>query len=109
MADLKLISTTNRRIKPLVKAALENELRLLEAGIRQTKQSLQKFEEKYHMSTQDFFSGYQNDELRETLEFAEWIGEYRLLERLKEKADILRDIRFAPQEVRPFYLSPPQT
>lgn len=95
MADLKLTSRSSHRLKPLVQAALENELRLLEAGIRQTKQNLQKFEKKYHMSTQDFFSGYQNDELRETLDFAEWIGEYRLLERLKEKANILRDIRFA--------------
>jgi len=37
----------------------------------------------------------ENDGLEETLEFAEWIGEYRLRERLLEKADILRAIRFA--------------
>ena len=30
-----------------------------------------------------------------TLEFAEWIGEHRLRERLLEKADVLRAIRFA--------------
>ena len=30
-----------------------------------------------------------------TLEFAEWIGEYRLRERLLEKAETLRAIRFA--------------
>jgi len=95
MADLTVVSTHKRHLKPVVKAALENELRLLEVGIRQTERNLQRFEEKYHLSTQEFFSRYQNDELEETLELAEWVGEYRLLERLKEKAEILRDIRFA--------------
>ncbi len=95
MADLKLISTHKRQLKPVVKAALENELRLLEVSIRQAERNLQGFEEKYHLSTQEFFSRYQDDELEETLELAEWVGEYRLLERLKEKAEILRDIRFA--------------
>ena len=38
---------------------------------------------------------YEQDELTETLEFAEWIGEYHLLERLREKADTLREIQFA--------------
>jgi len=27
------------------------------------------------------------------MEFAEWIGEFRLMSRLQEKAEILRDIR----------------
>jgi len=31
--------------------------------------------------------------LGETLELAEWIGEYRLLERLREKADMLEGAR----------------
>jgi len=95
MADLKLISSHKRQLKPLVKAALENELRLLEVGVRQAERNLQRFEEKYHLSTREFFLRYQNDELEETLELAEWVGEYRLLERLKKKAEILKDIRFA--------------
>ena len=37
---------------------------------------------------------YENDELPESLEFAEWIGEYRLLSRLREKADAYRGIKF---------------
>ena len=53
------------------------------------------FEEKYHLSSQEFVPRYENEELEETLDFAEWIGELRLLERLREKAETLRDIRFA--------------
>ena len=47
------------------------------------------------MATQEFISRYENDEMEETMDFAEWIGEFRLLERLKEKAETLKDIRFA--------------
>jgi len=95
MADLRLVSTRKRQLKPLVEGALANELRLLEAGIRRTEQRLLEFEEKYHLKTEDFISRYEKDEMEETMDFDEWIGEFRLLARLGEKVDTLRDIRFA--------------
>lgn len=95
MAELTLTSPRRRQLKALVEAALHNELRLLEAGIRRTRQKLQEFETRYGLPSAEFIRRYEQDELEETLEFAEWIGEYRLLERLEEKADTLREIRFA--------------
>jgi phage shock protein A len=95
MAELKLISPRQRQLKHLVEAALHNELRLLEAGIRRTEQRIQEFETRHALSSAEFVNRYEQDELKETLEFVEWIGEYRLLERLREKADILREIQFA--------------
>jgi hypothetical protein len=95
MAELTLVCNHKRQLKPLVEGALKNELRLLEAGMRRTEQSIRKFEEKFHLSTQEFISRYENDEMKETMDYAEWIGEYRLLQRLREKAETLRDIRFA--------------
>jgi hypothetical protein len=95
MAELTLISPSQRPIQPLVEGALPNELRLLEAGIRRSEQRLQEFETRYSLSTIDFIQRYENDELEETLEFAEWIGEYRLRERLLEKAEALRAIQIS--------------
>jgi hypothetical protein len=95
MAELILVSPSQRPIQPLVEGALQNELRLLEAGIRRSEQRLQAFESRYGLSTADFLQRYENDALEETLEFAEWIGEYRLRERLQEKVEALRAIRFA--------------
>ena len=95
MSELTLVSTHKRPLRPLVQAALENELRLLEAGIRQTEQRLSAFEAKYQLSTADFQRRYESDELTETLDFAEWVGETRLLERLREKVETLRGVRFA--------------
>jgi len=95
MAELTLISTRQRQLKPLVQAAIQNELRLLEAGIRRAEQKLLEFEDRHQLSSPDFIERFERGDLEESLEFAEWIGEFRLLERLKEKADTLREIRFA--------------
>jgi hypothetical protein len=95
MTELTLVSSSQRPLQSLVEGALQNELRLLEAGIRRSEQRLQEFEARYGLLTADFVQHYENDELEETLELAEWIGEFRLKERLLEKADALRAIRFA--------------
>jgi len=95
MANIRLISKGKHQLKPLVEAALANELRLMEASIRQAELKLQEFEKRYQIHTQEFISRYENDEMTETMDFAEWIGEFRLLERLREKAETLKDIRFA--------------
>ncbi len=95
MAKLTLVSTRDHPLQPLVEAALANELRLLEAGIQRTEQRLSEFEQKHQMSTEEFVARCENDELPETFDFAEWIGEHRLLARLREKADTVREIQFA--------------
>ena len=78
-----------------MEAALAKELHVLEAAIQRTEQRLGEFEQQHQMSTAEFLSRYENDELAETLEFDEWIGEYRLLARLREKTETIREIHFA--------------
>jgi phage shock protein A len=95
MAELTLISPRKRQLRPVVEAALRTELRLLEVGIRRTEQKVRQFETRYGLPSAEFIRRYEQDELEETLEFAEWIGEYRLLQRLREKANTLQEIRFA--------------
>jgi hypothetical protein len=95
MTVLTLTSRRQKPLRPLIEAAIQNELRLLETGLRRTEQRLQAFEEKYDLPTREFLRRYENDEFSETLDYVEWIGEYRMLERLREKADTLREIRFA--------------
>ncbi len=94
MAELTLRSSRQAQLKPLVEAALHNEVRLLEAGINRTRQKLQEFEKRFGLSSAEFIRRYEQGKVEESLEFAEWIGEYRLLERLQEKIETLREIRF---------------
>jgi hypothetical protein len=89
MSTLTLNTTQERPLRPLVEAALENELRLLEAAIARTKARLEAFEAEYGLSSEDFVRRYENDELSETLAFDEWVGEVRMLMRLREKAETL--------------------
>jgi hypothetical protein len=95
MEELTLISSYQRPLCPLVEAALQNELRLLQVNIKRTEQNLSKFETQFGLSTSEFIQRFENDELPETLDYVEWVGEYRLLIRLHEKTEALREIRFA--------------
>ena len=97
MVELTLVSETQRPLRPIVENALANELRLQEAGIQRTEQRLREFEARYQMTTDEFLHRYESNQLGETLEYAEWIGEYRLLQRQRDKADTLRGIHFAGQ------------
>jgi hypothetical protein len=95
MAELTLVSPFGRQLRPLVEAAIQNELRLLAAGIRRTQQRLRAFEQQYGLATTEFLAQYEDDQLEETLDFDEWIGEWRMLERLQDNAATLRGIEFA--------------
>ncbi len=92
MEELTLIPSYQRPLRPVVEAALQNELRLLQVNIKRTEQNLNKFENSIGLS--EFIHRFENDELPETLDYVEWVGEYRLLIR-HEKTEALREIRFA--------------
>jgi len=95
MSALTLTSPRRRPLRPLVEDAIHNEVRYLQSGIRRTERRLQGFEARYGFSSQEFLRRYENDELPETLELAERVGECRLIERLREKAETLGEIGFA--------------
>lgn len=95
MEQLTLVSKQPRLLKPLVEAALRNELRLVQAGIQRSEQKLQQWEARYGLPTLEFVRRYENDQFEESLELAEWIGEHRLMTRLLEKAQILQEVQFA--------------
>ncbi len=89
MTKLVSVSTESLSLRPLVETASANAVRLLEVGMRRTERRLREFETTYRMATKDLVRRFENDELDETLELAEWIGEYRLLQRLHEKTETL--------------------
>ena len=95
MVEITLVSFGQRPLQPLLQEAIHNELRLVQAGLHRTEQRLRAFEARYNLPTAEFLKRYENDEQQETLDLAEWIGEYRLAERLREKIKILQEIRFA--------------
>ncbi len=93
MEAIRIISSGKAFIRPILEAALENELRTVEAGIIKTRERLAGFEARYNMSTQAFIESYEAAGLPETLDFIEWIGEHRLLNRLSEHAETIQGIQ----------------
>lgn len=92
MTTLTLVSAEQESIRPLVESALAREAGLLEVAIRQTEARLHAFEAQYQMSTDEFLRRFANDEIAETLDLDEWIGESRLLDRLFQKQIALKGI-----------------
>ena len=95
MTQLTLISSGEVSLQPLIESAIASQLRVLEVGMRQTKHRIQNFEEQFGLETDDFVSQYANDEIQETLDTIDWLGEYRMAQRIQEKIDTLKEIRFA--------------
>ena len=94
-AQLTLISSGSAPLKPLVEAALRSELKMVKLSLSRTQDNLQRFEQTYQLTTVDFYRRLTSDELTETLDFIEWVGEYKTLLKLKEKQQTLQEIQFA--------------
>jgi hypothetical protein len=88
------IQTSNaKRLKPLLKSVIANELYDVEHGIQLTRAKLAAFEKQYHMSTAEFERRFTPDDLGETLDFIEWMGEIKTLRMLEEKYNTLKEAK----------------
>jgi hypothetical protein len=86
------IQTQNaKRLKPLLKSAIQNQLDEIEHGIQLTRSRLEAFEKKFDMSTAEFLHRFKPGELDETLDFLDWQGETKMLALLEEKRDTFKD------------------
>lgn len=68
---------------------MDEEAQIIRAVV-ETQERLRAFERRCNLSTQEFIERFMADELEESLDFAEWVGEQRMLERLAEKLAVLR-------------------
>lgn len=93
MAELKIICEYPDSLKQFIEA-LSRRIASLKDGIRRTEERIKEFESKYQMSTEEFLRRYENDEIQETLDLDEWIGESFMLKGLQEDLDTLRGIEF---------------
>lgn len=94
MTELTLISHHDGALQPLIEGAISEALRSTQSGIDRGEERIKAFEQQYGMTSAEFLQRYENNELQETLELDEWIGEIRMLQRLQEKATRLRGVEF---------------
>ncbi|MBN1889363.1 MAG: hypothetical protein JW850_15315 [Thermoflexales bacterium] len=94
-AQVTLVSPGGAPIRTLVESALHSELKMIQLSLAHTERNLQAFEIKYNMNTSDFYRRLTDGEIQETLDFIEWVGEYKTLTRLQKKYRDLQEIQFA--------------
>jgi hypothetical protein len=80
-----------KRLKPLLKSAIQSQLDDIEHGIQSTRARLEAFEKQYGMSTAEFLRRFKPGDLEETLDFLDWQGETKMLALLEEKRTAFKD------------------
>lgn len=92
MTNLTLASDRDDPLESLIRSAVANELRLLEAGLRRTQARLRAFEQQYHLSTEEFAARYARNDIQEDLDTIEWLGEHRMAQSIEAQTEALRAI-----------------
>ncbi|HLF73634.1 MAG TPA: hypothetical protein VI524_04780 [Anaerolineales bacterium] len=86
-----IIRTENAdALKPLVRAAMEREAKLLEHSVQRTRAALEVFEKRYNMTTEEFERKFKVREIEETLDFIDWWMEVEALRHLASQLQSLR-------------------
>ncbi len=93
MTTLTITAERDKGVKPLLSTAIENEIRLLKAGIRKTERRLLEFEQAHGLTTGIFIQKYEAGEMNENLAWDEWIGESRTTALLHDKLEALQGVR----------------
>ena len=75
----------------VLRGALDREVHLVEYAILRTWDRLREFEQRFGMSTDEFKRRFNADDLGETLDFIEWVGEIDTLRLLEEKKKMIQD------------------
>ena len=95
MTQVTLTSPDSIPLRPFTQNALEREVGLVEVALEQAQNRVQRYEERFGLPSEQFMERYRNNEIDETLETIEWVGEYRMLRRLQEKLQAVREIEIA--------------
>lgn len=91
MSKIIIEEENTQELKTLVKGALENEIRIINIGIKKTQENLQKLEDKYKINSETFYKRYSAGEMGDKEEYIKWAGEIETLKRLKQNLSELSE------------------
>jgi hypothetical protein len=94
IAEIKLRSHDAQSLRQIIEGALLERLQSLEVGIKRTEERIKDFETQYQLSTEEFLTRFNNDELNHSFDFDEWIGEAKMLEHLQQKKLVIEGVEF---------------
>jgi len=91
--QITITTPSAERAKPLLRAAIQNQVKLVEHGIDRTRTRLTAFEKQYKMDSTEFLRQYQAGEIAETLDLIDWRMEIEALRLLQDEYTILSEAR----------------
>jgi len=77
----------------------EIKLDKIQLAIFRTNKRLGMFERKYGMTSQEFAKKIENAELKESIDYIEWLGEIKTLALLDEKKNALTGVNFVDRGI----------
>ena len=78
----------------LVKALeklVEDQIKHEEAELQRLRPRLDEYEERYQLSSKDFFQRYQNGEMGDDMDFFEWNVFYKMFQDSQQRLHLLKD------------------
>jgi hypothetical protein len=83
LQEIVIKTNATESLKPLVEAAIRNQIKALQHGVLRTKERIAEFEKRAGMSSAEFEEKLKKDEIAETIETIDWnmeLAALRLLE-----------------------------
>lgn len=94
------ITSDQQNVLPIIQSAILAKVKRIEIGLRKTDQEIQRFETKYHISSDQFLNDYTADDLEGgDDDYVSWMGELKLRQAIWEELQLLRQITYVPHRV----------
>lgn len=94
MAQIVMNTDVPDKAVLVVREALATETTRVEHSLNVAKKRLKKFEQKYHVSSEEFMTEWSAEDLQgRDMEYVEWAGEYRLFSKLSDRFHVLKSIK----------------
>jgi hypothetical protein len=94
MTELTIRSDQTEAVKSEIQSALDGQRRMIQDSVRRTELNLAAFEGKHGFSTSELLGREADGSLDDGyLELIEWIGETKVLERLRAELELIKEIR----------------
>lgn len=91
LQEIVIKTNASEALKPLVEAAIRNQIKTLQHGVQRTKERIAEFEKRAGMSSAEFEKKLQADEIPETIETIDWNMELAALHLLESQYQSLSE------------------
>ncbi len=98
MAELILKTSQPERAEAVIKQAIAAKFARMEYSQQQARKRLDYFEQKYHVTSEQFISEWAAEDLEgKDVEYVEWAGEYHFFLDMEADLSILKSIEYIAQ------------